>query len=230
MVAETEASRAAREAAEELGPVAGSSYTTFEGRPFLWAFDVQREPHGLVVAGGEETPGRVLLWVAEEHVFSVMLYGKALVGSSADPLEPHLVTLIEEIPPQASWYCDSFYLTRRRITGMRDGDLLAVALHAGEAGMSPDAAESAVAARSPDLVSSPDPNAGHPGFRRWFKLVRSLRRLARLRELAAPEVIIENEIRIARRLWEEPDVRDLAEWPADLVAVAGELGLGRPAR
>ena len=228
MVAETEASRAAREAAEELGPVAGSSYTTFEGRPFLWAFDVEREPYGLVVAGGEEAPGRVLLLVAEEHLFTVMLYAKALVGSSADPLEPHLVTLTELIPPQASWYCDSFYLSRRQMPGMREGDLLAVALHAREAGLSADAAEAAVAARTPDLVSSPDPDAGRSGFREWVKLVRSLRRLSRLRELAAPEVIIENEVRIANRLWQGPGVRDLADWPDDLVAVAGELGPGRP--
>lgn len=224
MVAETEASRAAREAAEGFGAVGGSSYTTFEGRPILWAFDVEQEDgRGLVVAGGENVPGRALLFADEAHAFSVMLYGKALVGCSADALEPHLVTLIEEVPAQASWYCDSFYVSRRRIAGMRAEDVVAVALHASEVGMTADAAEAAVAARTPELVSSPDPRAGWDGFPLWVKLVRSLRRLARLRELAAPEVIVANEVRIANRLWQR-DLGALVDWPDDLEALADELG------
>ena len=69
------------------------------------------------------------------------------------------------------------------------------------------------------------PTPGAPAFVEWVKLVRSLRRLSRLRELAAPEVIIENEVRIASRLWQVPGVRDLASWPTDLVAIAAGLGL-----
>lgn len=51
--------------------------------------------------------------------------------------------------------------------------------------------------------------------------MRGLRRLIRLRELNAPEIIIDNDMRMAReRVW--------PAWlalPADVVEVAAELGL-----
>ena len=81
-IVESEASLAARRAAESFGDVEGSSYSMFEDRPVVWAFDVIRSPHRLIVAGHETLPLRVLLLVDEEHAFSGMLYGKALAAYS----------------------------------------------------------------------------------------------------------------------------------------------------
>ena len=219
---ETDASRASRQAAEQLGPVEGSSYSTRDGRPVLWAFDIARGPRRVILAGAEDLTCHVVLVAAPEHAFTAMLYGKSIAASSTEAIEPHAVTLIEA-PPDAGWFCDSFYLSRVRIDGMAPGDVVAVAMHACEVGLGEDAVEAAILRRSPDLVSSPDPAGSDPAFRHWMKIVRSLRRLLRLRELAGPEIIIANEIDLATRTWQRLGMRPLASWPDDVLPVAGEL-------
>jgi hypothetical protein len=222
-VVESSGSLAAREDARRLGDVEGSSYTTFEGRPVAWAFDVAVGKRHHIVAGAVSTEQRVFLLVDADHAFSAMLYGKAL-ASAGEPLTPHSIALVET-PREASWPCDSFYVSRERLEGMRGRDVLAIALHAHECGPSADAAEAAVKRRTPELVSTPDPRATEPGFAHWMKLVRVLRRLARLRELDAPEIIIENDVELAKKIWTKGEVRALASWPDDLRALADELDL-----
>lgn len=61
----------------------------------------------------------------------------------------------------------------------------------------------------------------------WQRLEASLRRLKRLRELAAPSHLIENEIVLAKRHWSRvPPAPAGAElvWPEDIRKLAEELG------
>lgn len=222
-VVESSGSLAAREAARRLGNVEGSSYTTFEGHPVAWAFDVAGGEHHHILAGAASSEQRVFLVVDADHAFTAMLYGKAL-ASAGETLAPHSVVLVD-IPAEASWHCDSFYISRDRLDGMRDNDVLVVALHAHESGARADDAEAAVKGRTPNLVSSADPRASEPGFAEWMKLVRVLRRLIRLRELDAPEIIVANDVDLAKKIWTDHEVRALASWPDDLGSMATELGL-----
>jgi hypothetical protein len=225
-VVESSGSLEARESARRLGDVEGSSYTTFEGHPVEWAFDVAGGEYHRILAGAASSEQRVLLIVDADHAFTAMLYGKALV-SSGETLTPHSVVLVD-IPPEASWHCDSFYVSRERLDGMRDNDVLVVALHAHECSPSADTVETAIKRRTPHLVSSPDPRATETGFAQWMKLVRVLRRVLRLRELDAPEIIIANDVELAKKIWTNHDVRALASWPDDLRSIATELGLVIP--
>jgi hypothetical protein len=225
---ESEGSRLARDAAGRLGEVVGSSYSSLSGEPVLWAFHVSREgTDPLILSGGAHSDRRAVLRVVEEHAYTGLLLGKALVGYAVSPLEPRSVVVVGKVPAEAGWYCDSFYLADDRLEGMDERCLLAVGLWAAEAGLSHDLAEAAVRGRSPELVSVPDPNAGQPGFRHWVKLVRSLRRARRLAELASPEPILEKEARISAEardaLASAPWLTDEL-WPADLRAEAARLG------
>jgi hypothetical protein len=221
VVLESEASRAAREAASRFGEVQGSSYTTFEERPILWAFDVNAGEHRVIYAGGESSDQSVLLLASEAIAFTAMLHAKSLIGHRHEELEPHQVTFVERVDPAASWWCDSFYVSRRRFGPALEHELLAVTLHAAEVGLDPDRAEEAVLARN--LMSTPDPSAKDPRFPAWVKLLRSLRRLTRLEELAAPQIIIDNEIQLAERAWQRLERCPLASWPPDLSAAAAGL-------
>lgn len=227
-IVESKGSRQARARAATFGEVLSSSYTTFEDRPVLWAFSMQpsAEPHLIILAGGETFPGDLLLRIAEDEAFTGMLYGKALIHASSEPLEPHVVVRLLEQPAQASWLADSFYVAKERLRGMRDVDLLAVALHASETGLDEDAAEAAVRSRTPELISSPDPLAMHPAFQPWLKVVRCLRRLRRLREIDAPSIIIDNDVRTAKQTFAERlRGKSLPPWPDDLHALVDELDL-----
>ena len=223
-IAESPASLAARQRAERVGAVIGASYSTLEGQPVLWAFDLNCGEHHLILAGGEATTKRVALRVHAEHSFSGMLYGKALVGYSLDGLEPHSVTQIEGVPASAGFYCDSFYIAKRDIPGLMAEDVLAVALHSSEVGLTADDAEAALAARTPEGISSPDPRAADPAYRARVRLVRSLRRYRRLTELAAPDVFLDKEARIATSNFERAVGGDLGPLPDDVRPVAEALG------
>ncbi len=62
------------------------------------------------------------------------------------------------------------------------------------------------------------------------KLLRCMRRLKRLRELSAPEDIVNKEVALIRKVWAFVKVRSIPDFPDDLVAIAIELGLvGDPA-
>jgi hypothetical protein len=223
MIVESEASWAARQAAARFGDVEGSSYSTFEERPVLWAFDVAADAHRIIFAGGESSDRSVLLLVDEENAFTGMMHAKAIVGYSRERLGPHVVTVVDQVDPKASWFCDTFYLSRHRCGPASENELLAVALHGTEVGLDPDRAERSLLARSPKLISTPDPAAKEATFPSWVKLIRSLRRLVRFRELNAPEVIIDNEIEMAMRFWKQLGRRTLAAWPEDLIATAAML-------
>lgn len=216
----------ARDAARRFGSVAGVSSTTFEGRPVLWAFDVEQGAGRIVAAGSETRHGFLLFRCHEDDSFKLMLLGKTLAGYAVDETEPHTIAQFEPARvPREAWWCDSFYVARDRIDGMETADRFAVALHIAEVGATdPAFAERSIRARAPDLRSSADPAAGAPGFPDWWKLVRGLRRLRRLRELDAPELIVENELRMARDRWAMPRVRALATFPDDVHAIAAELG------
>ena len=215
---ESEASVACRAAAAQLGDVVGSSYSTEDGEPLAWAFHVEATDGHLVYAGAADADHDIVLRCAEDHAFTTMLHAKALfLTSTIDELvvgQPGVVMLTAR-PEAASWFCDSFLA---KPDGPR---LFATALHVAEVGLDGARALAAVAARTPTLVTSPDPLHDRDGYREAVKLVRGLRRLIRLRELNAPEIIIDNDMRMAReRVW--------PAWlalPADVVEVAAELGL-----
>jgi len=227
-IVESEGSLEARRFAATFGAIEGSSYSprsADDKRPIAWAFDVALADRRLVIGGSEQERGRVLLFVPHEYAFSGMLYVKAIATAGSEAIDRHVVTLVRR-PADASWLADLFYLSRHTVPGMGPCDVLAVALHATEAGLSPDVVEAAVKRRAPDWMSIPEHGASHAAFPRWAKAVRSLRRLVRLRELDAPAIIIENEIAIARETWGKDGIaRELVRWPDDLRDVAAELGM-----
>lgn len=214
---ESEDSEAARRAAHALGPIVGSSSTRHQGRPVAWAFDIAAtESRHLVLAGAEGLDGRVLLRVDAEHAFSGMLFGKAIALHSDRLLDRGEVALIES-PAESSWHCDAFFLHPDVPTGLRDEDVLAIALHASEAGLPVPQLAAALEARAPDGVSRPDPLAEAPTYPAWVRLLRSVRRYDRLLALQAPELLLEKERVLARRFFQRVDLTSFGPLPDDVV-------------
>ncbi len=116
-----------------------------------------------------------------------------------------------------------------KLPEMRRQDVLAVALHAKEVGRSADWTESAVLARVPELFSTPDAHATDPVYPKWVRLLRTVGRLKRLRELEEPEMMITKDHELCTAIWSEigttPWVAAPSSWPEDLHALAVELGL-----
>jgi hypothetical protein len=221
-IVDSAASRAASEAAGRLGRIQGSSYATADDGPVAWAFDVVPDdgPWHLVLAGSRAREQRLVMRAPEAHVFGVMQLARRL-ASGAEALAPHTVVPCEGGEDQGVLAC---YVTRQAHAGMRPGDVLVVALHEHEAGLAVDAAEPAVGQRTPELVSTPDPRSASPQYGDWRRLARTLRRIARLRELDSPAMIVDDVIDGARTLWNGGALAALAVWPADLRALATELG------
>ena len=214
---ESDESEAARRAAHALGPIEGSSTTRHHGKPIAWAFDIAATAHRhLVLAGAEGLEGRVLLRVDAELAFSGMLLAKAIAQHSDRQLDRGEVTLIET-PAESSWACDAFYLHPEVPAGLREHDVLAIALHAGEAGLPVPQVAAALEARAPDGVSRPDPLAEAPTYPAWVRLLRSVRRYERLRALQAPEVLLEKERVLARRFFQRVDLSSFGPLPDDVL-------------
>lgn len=227
-ITESDDSLAARAAANELGTVEGASYSRFEDRPVLWAFDIDADGRRLVLAGGESLDPRVVLFHDGQTTLTWLIYAKAVIAACIrdEEFEPPSVVLIGETPAQASWYCHSFYLSEARLDGMREQDAVAVALHGVEAGLDADRVQALVHQRTPELLSTSDPRSAHANYPEWVRLVASLRRLVRLRALSAPQTILDNEVALATKFGSRlPRSWDL---PGDVHAVAEELGLRRP--
>lgn len=83
---ESDESRRARQAAEKLGPIVGSSYSLEADEPVIWAFHIDTGAYHTVLAGTATGPQRVLMRADEEDAFSAMMYAKALTHAE---LEAH---------------------------------------------------------------------------------------------------------------------------------------------
>ncbi|MEQ9322524.1 MAG: hypothetical protein RIF41_25380, partial [Polyangiaceae bacterium] len=151
-VVESDASRAARDDAKSFGNIAGSSYTEHEGRPVLWAFDIDRQGGDrLSVAGAEHLSARVVVRAGEPDAFSAMIFAKAVAAQPENKVVPHAVVNIGRAARQAEWHCESFYLSRAPYSECADRDVVAVGLHALEGGLMADDALRAVSQRVPNL-------------------------------------------------------------------------------
>jgi hypothetical protein len=205
-IVESEGSFEAREFANVLGVVEGSSYTTRGGDPIVWAFDVSYsafEPRRLIVAGAAHTEMRIYMLVPEDHAFSGLLMAKAVVaGVDAEDLAPHALVVPD---PDAfgelgTEHCLQFYVCDAQFGApIETPGLAAVGLRADEGSLPPDTVLALLRKRTPDGLTTLDPFRKEPWYLSYALLVRAARRWRRLVALDAPAIIIENDIRAIQR-------------------------------
>lgn len=217
---------ATRQAAEGMGRVRESSFTEARSEVVAWAFAVERGDERLVLAGSVVREPWVALAVHADHPVSGMIYAKAIAALREPLVVPSVVRLVGQ-HQQASWPCDAFLLSEGESRGLRPGDLWATGLHAEEIGLDAATVTDRVNMRAPGGRTTPDPAAGSPVFRTWVKLLRALRRIERSKALAAPQLIIDNDITLARRAWQKLGGKPLTTFPADVLPLAQELDLSR---
>lgn len=234
MSPDSEASAQARADATRLGRIVREEIKLWGETPALFTFavDIGRgvrhvlagcDPHLGRIAYTEEgadvvdtprpTLSRIHLSVRNEDLDTGMIYARALLFAPlADGQENVKSHLLRPPPRDVSWTCDTFLVAD-------ETEHFVVAAHLDELGLRENVTLDMIRKREPTLVSTPDPNAHRRDYPVAAALVRRVRRYYRLRDLEAPETIIENEIALVRRLKKPAWM----QWPADCLDAAAEL-------
>lgn len=227
-IKESESSLAARNLAEMLGQILGSSYTMVADKPTVWAFDLEMDLNGqrLIVAGSEKLNGRIFIFAEADNSAPLMLYAKELVANSgAQPLTTNTIIEFDKTPEGTNLYCDSVYISEIKIKGMQEHDVLAVFLHASDVGFSPDQTAEIISKRTPDFISTFDRKSQDPHYSNWVRIIRIMRRIDELKKISGPPMIIENDTRMLMEAWDALGSKPLTPWPNDLKKIVIELRL-----